>query len=135
VTGGPIVVLTWEHERFARFWLVTEYLPEAADHDRRLPSAAQIAPLLGACDTVPVPVAADCADGFFAAYWRRPQAYLDPEVRGAISGLSLLEEGAVARMVSELGADLASGAWHRRHADLTAQPDHDVGYRLLVARP
>ena len=30
-------------------------------------------------------------------------------------------------------ADLASGAWHRRHADLLERDSVDYGYRLLIA--
>ena len=30
-------------------------------------------------------------------------------------------------------ADLESGAWHERHADLLARAEMDLGYRLLVA--
>jgi hypothetical protein len=33
----------------------------------------------------PVLVPWDCADGFFEAYWRRPEAYLDDHVRRAVS--------------------------------------------------
>ena len=29
----------------------------------------------------PVLIPWDCADGFFEAYWRRPDAYLDDQVR------------------------------------------------------
>jgi hypothetical protein len=32
-----------------------------------------------------------------------------------------------------LEADLASGAWHERHADLMERESIDMGYRLLVA--
>ena len=38
---------------------------------------------------VELPVPADCTDGFFAAYWRRPEAYLDPGVRATISTFAL----------------------------------------------
>ena len=40
---------------------------------------------LGGIRVEPVPVPADCRDGFFAAYWARPEAYLDPTVRAGIS--------------------------------------------------
>jgi hypothetical protein len=35
--------------------------------------------------------------------------------------------------MARLRADLASGAWHRRHADLLEQESVDYGYRLLIA--
>jgi len=133
VTRGPIVVLTWDSDRLADFWFVRDYLPEAAEFDRTLVAADEIAQLLAPSRTEIVPVPADCIDGFFAAYWRRPEAYLDPSVRGAISGLALLDQQFVDRAVESLGADVASGAWHERYADLLALDECDCSYRLVIA--
>ena len=135
VTRDQIVVLTWDSDRLADFWLVTEYLPEAADFDRTLVGEAEIASLLSPCTTEVVPVPADCIDGFFAAYWGRPEAYLDSSVRGAISGLALLDQTFVERAIGALRADLASGAWHRRHGELLQRDERDYGYRLVIADP
>ncbi len=33
----------------------------------------------------PVLIPWDCADGFYKAYWRRPAAYLDEQVRRGMS--------------------------------------------------
>lgn len=44
----------------------------------------------------------DCADGFLGALWLRPQAYLDPASRAAMSGMALLDQDAV------------TTAWRRR---------------------
>ncbi len=44
----------------------------------------------GRIEVVPIPH--DCADGFFHAYWRRPEAYLDPGVRAGISAFALMDE-------------------------------------------
>lgn len=133
VSRGPIVVLTWDAEQFAdTFWLVRDYLPEAALHELPLITLTRVRELLGPCRVEPVPVPHDCADGFFAAYWRRPERYLDPAVRAAISGLALLDPVVVDRMVTELGADLASGRWHERHGDLLDVDTYDHGYRLVV---
>jgi hypothetical protein len=35
--------------------------------------------------------------------------------------------------MARLRVDLASGAWHRRHAGLLEQDSVDYGYRLLIA--
>ena len=78
-------------------------------------------------------VPADCTDGFFAAYWRRPEAYLEEGMRAAISNLALLDPGIVERMVVALGTDLASGEWEKQHADLLELEAYDAGYRLLIA--
>ena len=66
-------------------------------------------------------------------YWCRPGAYLDAGVRANCSGLALADPAVVARGVGRLEADLASGAWHRRHGDLDQLDEVDLGYRLLVA--
>lgn len=135
VSRGPVVVFTWASDRFSRFWLVDEYLPEAGTHDRTLAGLADVCELLPGCAVEVVPVPHDCTDGFFAAYWRRPERYLDPDARAAISGIALLPPAAVRRMATALAADLESGAWARRHGDLLGLDEMDLGYRLVVTGP
>jgi hypothetical protein len=72
----------------------------------------------------------DCRDGFLGAFWRRPEAYLDPAVRGAVSSLAAIE-GESAAGLERLRTDLAGGAWQRRHADLLELDELDLGYRLV----
>ena len=72
-------------------------------------------------------------DGVLGAFWRRPEAYLDPGVRAAMSGIALLPSGVVARGVEELTADIRSGRWAERHADLIEAEEYDLGYRLVIA--
>jgi SAM-dependent methyltransferase len=128
------VVVTWDPDVFARqFWLVRDYLPEAAGRDAQLPTLATVLENLASTTTEPLPVPADCTDGFFGAYWRRPHAYLDPIVRGAISGLALLDGSVVAAAMKRLESDLASGEWLARYSELKALEDVDLGYRLVVA--
>jgi hypothetical protein len=74
----------------------------------------------------------DCSDGFFGAYWRRPEAYLDAGIRGAISALARLGEKPVRGAVARLASDLRSGAWHRRYGALAQLDEIDLGYRLVV---
>ncbi|MFI9465281.1 methyltransferase domain-containing protein [Streptomyces xiamenensis] len=135
VARRRIVILTWDHEVFReRFWLFWEYLPQAAafDDGRALAMAALVT-LLGGARQEAVPLPHDCTDGFAAAYWRRPHAYLDPGVRSAISSLAQLAPATLAPGLARLAEDLATGRWQRRHADLLARQTLDVGYRLLVA--
>ena len=133
VSRGPIVILTWDHAVFARFWMPSEYLPEAAAYDRTLATLDSILPLVSDAKVVPVPVPRDCTDGMFACYWRRPEMYLDPGARAAISGIAMLPNQVVDRMVTRLRADLRSGEWHDRHADLFKLDSYDTGYRLVIA--
>jgi hypothetical protein len=82
---------------------------------------------------VPVPIPHDCRDGFYGAFWRRPAAYLRPEVRGGISLFARLPQRDVTQAVEKLRKDLASGVWQARHAELIEQHEFDLGYYLIIA--
>ncbi len=128
------VIVTWNPEVFAeRMWLVSEYLPEVVMREATLATEVTIVELLGATDSRVLPVPFDCTDGFFGAYWRRPEAFLDPDVRRAISGIALLEPEKVERAIAQLEEDLRSGTWQQRHQDLLDATELDLGYRLVVA--
>jgi SAM-dependent methyltransferase len=128
------VVLTWSPAAPVDFWLTTDYFPEILVLDRpRFQTLAVLERSLGPARAIPVLVPHDCQDGFLGAFWRRPEAYLDDRVRGAISGFSQLDPAAVARGVARLRDDLESGRWAARHAALLEQDSLDLGYRLVVA--
>jgi SAM-dependent methyltransferase len=125
-----VVVLTWVG--FPRhFWLM-DYFPEIASFDFELfPSLEQLAAWLGPLRVIDVPIPHDCSDGFLCAYWRRPAAYLDAGVRGAISTFARAAD--VSDGLARLRADLASGAWRARYGDLLGREEMDFGYRVVVA--
>jgi SAM-dependent methyltransferase len=126
-----VVVFQWDGTRFDDFWLVRDYLPEIKDLGGGGPSLAERAAAIGA-SMLPVPVPADCADGFFHAYWRRPHAYVDPAVRRATSVWARVGEEVERRAVAALASDLADGTWERRNGHLLALDELDLGARLLV---
>lgn len=131
VARRRVVLFTWDPQSVG-FWLMQDYLPETLVLDRRIfPSVDDVANVLGDLDVRPVPIPSDCVDGFLGAYWRRPAAYLDPNVRGGMSSFSLIP-GAVASL-ARLEHDLASGAWTGRHANLLERDSLDIGYRILIA--
>src|SRR5207253_7946807 len=82
-----------------RFWLTRDYLPEVTAS--RVGLATELALAIGA-RVEPVLVPWDCADGFFEAYWRRPEAYLDESVRRGISLWARVGPGAERRAVRSL---------------------------------
>jgi SAM-dependent methyltransferase len=134
VARRRIVILTWDHTVFRQFWLLREYLPAAAEMDMRLAvPIAKLVSLLGNASIQKVPIPYDCADGFGGAYWRRPHAYLDAEVRAGISMLALTAEPELREGLSRLEADLTTGAWTDRHTDLLDKTHLDLGYRLVVS--
>ena len=115
-----------------RFWLTRDYLPEAADLLGGRPSLTEQARAIGA-RLEPVLVPWDCADGFFEAYWRRPEAYLDESVRRGISVWARVGPEAEQRAVRSLRNDLVSGRWNERNRDLAALDEAELGLRLLIA--
>src|SRR5277367_5548047 len=115
----------------SRFWLSRDYLPEVADITIGRPSLSEQAAAIGA-RTEPVLVPWDCADGFFEAYWRRPEAYLDDHVRRGVSVWARVGPECEQRAVRSLRADLASGRWAERNRDLIALDAAELGLRLLV---
>lgn len=132
VARERVVILTWDPAH-AGFWLVRDYFPEILEIDGRMfPPLAELEAALGRVEVSAVPVPHDCADGFLGAYWRRPAAYLDEGVRAAISTFARV--GDVSARVERLRADLESGRWAARNAELLGLEELDLGYRLVVGR-
>ena len=128
------VVFTFDPDVHYSFSLLDEYFPAAMENERhRVPSIDEVATAIGATRIEIVPVPHDCLDGFGWAYWRRPEAYLDPEVRACISMFARMDASDVEPGVERLRRDLESGAWYERHADLLERDWVDGGYRLVIA--
>lgn len=124
------IVLTWDAAVFGEFWLMRDYLPESAAWDSgRCPDLEQLVGALGG-EVETVPIAHDCTDGFAGAYWRRPHAYLNPDVRACIS-LFAERPGLAAPGLARLAADLETGAWYTRNSSIVELDTIDVGYRLI----
>ena len=128
------VILMFEPWVSGQFWLV-EYFPECLSlpTEIRAPTVDDLRVHLEVQSVVPVPVPADCIDGFAGAYWCRPESYLEPSVRAGISCLAQLEPGVVERGLQRLRGDLASGEWDARYGYLREFPELDLGYRMLIA--
>jgi hypothetical protein len=127
-----VVAFTWEASAPDRFWLNRDYLPEFAGLWAGRPSLTELARAIGA-RTEPVLVPWDCADGFYHAYWRRPEAYLDEHVRRGMSIWARVGPDAERRAAHSLRTDLASGRWAERNRDLADLDAAELGLRLLIA--
>jgi SAM-dependent methyltransferase len=114
-----------------RFWLTRDYLPEVADLLAGRPSVTGLARVTGA-RREPVLIPRDCADGFFEAYWRRPGAYREENVRRGMPVWARVGPDAGQRAVRSLRADLVSGRRAGRNRDLVALDAAELGLRLLV---
>lgn len=126
------VVFTWEPSTEVS-WLTRDYFPEIRAYDRTaFPLVAQFyARAFARFEIVTVPVPHDCLDGFLEAYWRRPEAYFDPDARRAISSFSRVAD--IESPLAKLRRDLSDGTWARRNGHLMELDELDLGYRLVVA--
>ena len=131
------VLFLFEPAMIKHFWAAdSSYWPEAFQlpSERDAIGPEDVASVLDLTNVEAVPVPIDCTDGFGAAFWGRPEAYLDPDVQQGMSWLAQLSADARARGAGALAADLQSGEWDRRHGHLRHLQELDVGYRLVTAR-
>ena len=82
-----------------------------------------------------LPTPADCTDGFFEAFWNRPEALLDPPSAPPSRSGKLLEPGVEERIIERLDADLASGEWDAEHGALRELPSYEGSLRLVISEP
>jgi SAM-dependent methyltransferase len=135
VSRGPVVIFTFELESLAAWQ--QEFLHEGLVRERpRFPAIEDIASSLGGRTRVErVPTPGDCLDGFFEAFWRRPEALLDPSIRSAQSMWRLLDRGVEERIVQRLASALSSGTWDAEHGHLRGQESFDGALRLVISEP
>ncbi len=129
-----VVVFLFDTSDTNQFWLTRDYLPTfaALRGVKVLASLPELADSIGA-RLKPVPIPWDCADGFFEAHWRRPEAYLDENVRRGVSVWDAVGPDAEQRAVHSIRDDLASGRWVERNRDLVELDEAELGARLLIA--
>jgi SAM-dependent methyltransferase len=135
VARGPVVIFTFELEALPDWQ--QDFLREGLLLERpRFPAVEQVAEMLGGRTRIErVPTPGDCTDGFFEAFWRRPERLLDAEVRSAQSMWALLDSATEDRMVGRLAAALESGAWDAEHGHLRQQDSFDGALRLVISEP
>jgi SAM-dependent methyltransferase len=125
-----VLLLTFDSTAGAAFWLTKDYFPEIHDWDKkRFPTIEQLRGWLGPITVESIPVPADCIDGFLGAYWRRPWAYLDAQVRSGMSTFAKIQR--VEEGLKQLRRDLESGDWQQRYGHLLSLDELDIGYRLV----
>jgi hypothetical protein len=135
VSRGPVVVFTFELDSLPAWQ--HDFLHEGLVKEQpRFPAIEDIATALGGNTRVEhIPTPGDCLDGFFEAFWCRPEALLDPEVRAAQSMWALLEPEVEQAIVERLAGALESGAWDAEHGYLRDQDRFDGALRLVISEP
>jgi SAM-dependent methyltransferase len=134
VARGPVVIFTFELEALPAWQ--REHLREGLVVERpRFPAIDDVARWLGGRTRIErVPTPADCQDGFFEAFWNRPEALLDANIRASQSMWTLLEPGVEERIVQRLRAALESGEWDAEHGHLRDQDSFDGALRLVISQ-
>lgn len=134
VARRRVVILRWDLAAGATFWLTAHYFPEITVFDStRFAPIEELADSLGGAKMIPVPVPRDCQDGFLAAFWARPEEYLDAGRRASMSCFAQIPHEAIEDGLARLTRDLADGAWDRRFGELRSRDSLDAGYRILIA--
>lgn len=134
VARRAIVLVTIDVDVLADLWLVRDYLPEALEyHARAFPTIDHLLSVLPCAKAEVLAVPCDCADGFLAALWGKPEAHLDPRVRRASSVWHQLPAAVVDRALERLRRDLDSGRWDERYGELRSRRTMDVGLRIVRA--
>ncbi|HEY1833112.1 MAG TPA: methyltransferase domain-containing protein [Solirubrobacteraceae bacterium] len=135
VARGPVVVFTFDLDALPEWQL--RFLAEGIELERpRFKAIDEVAAALGGRTRIErVPTPGDCSDGFFEAFWSRPEALLDPEVRAAQSMWALLEEDLQRQMVARLESSLATGEWDQLYGELRGMDSFDGSLRLIISQP
>ena len=132
VAKERFVAVSWNPEA-EPFWLTRDYFPEMYEADRAIfPKLNELNLYFGDVKMVPLSIPEDCIDGFLAAYWKRPEAYLNPTVRQSISTFSKLKS--VEKGLQKLKNDLDSGVWLERNKEILNSSSLDAGYVLITAK-
>lgn len=136
VTKEQVIIMTFDPDALDNFWNAN-YFPELiAVEKARFPSIEFIKNSLGGnCEVIEIPIPLDCVDGFQEAFYGRPEAFLEKEVRLSQSAWGFLSEEVQNRLVKNLENDLKSGEWDKKYGHYRKEPFFTCALRLLISTP
>ncbi|MBD2452073.1 class I SAM-dependent methyltransferase [Nostoc sp. FACHB-152] len=137
IRDGTIVLLTFDIRLAQKIWLY-DYFPFLWEDALRFLSLDEQINLLQKntkrrVEAIPFLLPHDLSDLFAAAAWRRPELYLQAEVRAGISSFALANQDLVEQGVNVLAADLSSGEWNKKYGEIQKLKEIDIGYRFICA--
>lgn len=136
--SGKIVLLTFDIRLARKIWLY-DYFPWLRENALKFIPLNEIINLIEKntetyVESSPLMLPHDLSDLFAAAAWRRPELYLQPEVRAGISSFALADSNLVEAGVKSLTTDLSDGQWEAKYGEIRTYTEIDVGYRFLRAK-
>lgn len=128
-----VVIVTLDAPVMNGLWVTSEYWPGMAPQRRDdIQPQALIRVLRKTARIESLMLPHDCIDGNGEAFWGRPEAYLDAQVRAAMSSFQRLDPDELEWGLERLADDLRSGVWDRRHGHLRDLDELDCGHRLIA---
>ena len=77
-------------------------------------------------------IPSDCKEGFLAAFWKRPEAYLNNSVRQSMSVFAKMKDRSIG--LQKLREDLESGRWAAKNKEILNNTSLDAGYVIFSVR-
>ena len=135
VTKGNVVIMTFDPDALNEFWNA-EYFPQLIEVERkRYPGIEKIIKHLGGtCEVQKIPIPLDCKDGFQEAFYGRPKAFLDKNVRLMQSAWGFLDDDLEDQLVKRLADELKSGYWDEKYGKYRTQESFTGALRLIVSK-
>lgn len=132
VSKKKITILTYDPDRLDVFWNVN-YFPQLIEIERsRYPKLSYIVECVGEeIKMTKIRIPLDCSDGFQEAFYGRPEAFLQEDVRNAQSAWGFLDKELGREYLQKLSDDLESGEWDRRYGHHRTMPEFEGAFCLL----
>ena len=131
VATEKFVALTWDPDA-KPFWLTRDYFPDIMEVDRKIFARKdEFNEYFDNVEITPLLIPEDCKDGFLAAFWKRPQAYLRENIRQSMSSFAKMANTSTG--LQQLERDLKNGTWKVKNKDILDRDTLDAGYILISA--
>ena len=135
VKDGAIVLLTFDIRDASKIWLY-DYFPFLWESGIQFLTLNEQIDLIHQntkrqIESIPFLLPEDLSDLFTAAAWKRPEMYLNSDVRSGISAFALANQNLVEQGVNLLEKDLSNGSWENKYGEIKKLTELDIGYRFI----
>lgn len=137
ISNRKTILFAFERAKIPDFWL-TDYFPYFIRDTLATLSTREIARSLGRISrkevaVIPYLLPHNLSDLFAASGWRRPELYLNKQVRRGISSFAKMPVDELEAGLNRLQSDLDNGVWKEKYGSLLIQSEYDAGYRIIIS--